>query len=84
MGSSGNIDILYMEKIQREWEDSVEGEKNKTPIKFPVSMDSINIDLSELNFENFSTSPAIKKRSSVIKSEEVNTKKSKKKCNRLL
>lgn len=83
MGPFRNIDILYMETIQKDWEDSIEREINRKPIMFPVSLDRIEIDEIESFGEKFSPSPSIK-RSEKDNSREVNIKKKKNKCKSLL
>ncbi len=84
MGSFGNIDILYMEKIQKEWDDLADLERGKSPIKFPITIEKIDLPLLEKNLENFAPSPAINKSTKIIKVEEISLKKSKRKCNKLI
>jgi len=84
MGSFGNIDILYMEKIQKEWDDLVDLERDKSPIKFPIIMEKLDLPILETNLENFEPSPAIIKSTKIVKAEEIILKKSKRKCNKLI
>lgn len=82
MGSSRSIDILYMEKAQKEWEDRIN--EGFAPVKFPVSFGVVDVPYLQLETmpENFS--PSQPKMAKSIKSESVSTKKNKRKCNNLM
>ena len=84
MGSFGNIDILYMEKIQKEWDDLADIERGKNPIKFPITIEKLDLPVLGTNLENFASSPAIIKSTKIVKAEEISLKKSKRKCNKLI
>jgi len=84
MGSFGNIDILYMENLQKDWDKIVEREGGKQPIKFPILMDKPDLSGIDLKFENFSSSPSINNTPKVVRTEEVILKKNKRKCSSLM
>lgn len=85
MGSFGNIDILYMESLQKEWDESIRAEIDRKPIKFPISIDKIEIDEIESFGEKFTPSTPISSKIHVGIN-EINTKrtKNKNKCKTLL